>query len=211
MSILAHKLFDLPDSTWKEANIAKEANTSLASLLDKNPFLDPYKCKHWIESLAMISNHDFTYGGYLENRVLLWRGSYLKKDHAYHLGVDYNVPAGTEVFFPWNAEVIEWELNKDQECGWGGRLIVKTGDVYAIFGHINAYWDVKPGCKFNAGRILGVVSNIDQNGGWYPHLHLQYMSASCFEKYRDKTEQIDGYGEKYIGCSLDYPNPEFYI
>jgi len=206
--MLAKSLFlDFSELKWVKINLAKDSAIPLLKG-HPNPLLNPSTCEKWVKALTAIHNASFTYGGYLENREELWRGSYLKGGGAYHLGVDYNVPDGTWIYSCWDGEIVDrWE-DPDKEFGWGGRLIIKTADKYVVLGHLQIYSSPRIGCQIKQGELIGVTAHPLWNGDWYPHLHLQYLSLECFERYSLRLTELDGYSRMYDGIEKDYPNPE---
>ena len=98
------KIFpDLLNAKWEEVNLDAHAQEEIRD--EKNPLLDPVACDSWVTGIAKRYGADYTYGGYLEDRAYLWRGHYLPKGPQEHLGIDYNVPAGTKVALLQDAEV----------------------------------------------------------------------------------------------------------
>lgn len=190
---------------WRQINLDEYAQADFPVRTHKvNPLLDPSFCTDWVAKLAPSKSVDYTYGGYMEDRRHLWRGSYLNPARSIHYGVDLNVcHFGGEIHCPRPFRVIEMFHNADQQGGWGGRLTVETDRGIVIFAHIEFSMFMKPGRSYKAGDVIGTsVSPSYSNGGWYPHLHLQGLRS-----LDQLTSELDGYGRRYKEMEKDYPNP----
>jgi murein DD-endopeptidase MepM/ murein hydrolase activator NlpD len=132
-----------------------------------------------------------TYGGYGENRKDIWKGTYLDDTNNYHhLGCDINVPAGTELIAPFNAEVIDIFEDLDTKIGWGGRVILqrKKDGPFIILAHLNPRTLLKKK-SVKLGDSLGKVGTWPTNGNTFEHLHLQL-------RLTDDFDTMDGYGSE---------------
>lgn len=153
---------------------------------------------------------DHTWGGYLEDRRTLWRDSYLPQNSMIHLGIDFTVPEGTVVHMPVSAKVVRGFNNGDQNHGWGGRVDfwVEEFGLYMILGHLGEGAELStPDLYIGKGHRLGIIGSSAVNGGWFPHLHLQLVSKTEYERYQDPME-IDGYGKLTLDIRARYPNPK---
>lgn len=164
-----------------------------------NPLLDPATCDRMVAEVHQRKGVAWSYGGYLEDRRRLWRGSYLEKTGAFiHLGVDFNVPAGTELVSGHSATVLLVDDDGDRDGGWGTRMIIEPAiaghDIYLIYAHIQNV-RFQAGDEIDAGDVLGEVGGPPDNGNWYPHLHVQSVLPEYFDQVMlDNFEQLDGYG-----------------
>lgn len=201
--MLHHLLFpQYKDRKWKHLNLDEESqqNTNLFT----NPLLDPKTCETWVKGLHARDGIDFSYGGWMEDRMWLWRGHYQKPGHTIHVGVDYNVPPDTPVYLPGPGRLILMEEDPDRTGGWGTRMIFQmgtfeTGTLFVTFAHLwNAYGFV--GRSYEKGHMLGEVGSYPHNGNWFPHLHVQVQ-----RKY-DPT--ADGYQRYTEQLESEFPNPE---
>src|SRR3954470_6119082 len=100
-------------------NFFAGGDTLVFCYLDLNDFY----CKHWKEisptnnpqpeqiqrALFRYDRRDWTtYGGYGEDRRNIWDKTYLKETKQFiHLGVDIQMPKGTEVIAPFDAQLID--------------------------------------------------------------------------------------------------------
>lgn len=184
-----------------------------------SPLLDPALCAQFIGELHREKGVDWSYGGYLENRSRLWRGSYLEKSGAFiHLGVDFNVPQGTPFSTEYDASVVLVDDDGDMDGGWGQRMFLKpflpvgkedVVSVVLIFAHLQNV-RVRPGCAVQAGTVLGEVGGPPQNGNWAPHLHIQALRYDAFARIlTEDFDNLDGYGQpdKLAELAVLFPNP----
>ena len=193
-----HQLI-FPDikGTWGHVNLATEA----LSTEEPNPLLDPDVSRLWKADIHRKHQIDFSYGGYLEDRSRLWRGSYLQPGCAWHLGIDYTVPEGTPVRLPFDATLRTLSLCPEK-WGWGGKAVFQLpSGLFAIFGHLDLGVS-SLGSRFSAGDLIGTVAPSERNGGWAPHLHVQFVSR------RLDPDAVDGYSALYPGIERDFPLPK---
>jgi murein DD-endopeptidase MepM/ murein hydrolase activator NlpD len=205
--ILCDLLFpQLKDAAWGRIDInalAEEVVQLLPDSLDcspegANPFLNPVLCEKWLNLVHKIKEVDYSWGGYLEDRSQVWSGHYHKRGEVIHLGVDFYVPVGVEVYMPIDGDLCWSQQDPDQNGGWGGKLIFRTQAGYLVFGHLKEISDSFP--RFvKKGEVIGKIAEADKNGGWSPHLHVQLM--------KEFKPEVDGYGPKYDGMELDFLNP----
>jgi hypothetical protein len=169
--------------------------------IEPNPLLNPYRCEEWLAKLSFLNRIDFSYGGYMEDRSFLWRGSYLNPKKSIHLGVDVNfLKPGKSIYCPLNFIVKEIFHDTDQNGGWGDRVLVETENGLVIFAHLKAE-KLVIGQKYLKGSPVGVLASPHENGGWFTHLHLQGIKDLA------QMNGIDGYGEKSDLNEVNYPNP----
>lgn len=192
----------LADKNWAEINLNEWAKKLTLSPGSPNPLLNPEYCEKWVNNLHKQQGINFSYGGYMEDRSILWAGHYHQPDSMIHLGVDYNVPPTTHVTLPFDAALVCTEEDPDKVGGWGYRAIYKTKDCYVIFAHLE-YVNGLVGSYYRKGHHVGSVGSHRVNGGWYPHLHVQ-----CMQEY---DLSVDGYGSSRWGLEQDYPNPELLV
>lgn len=195
-------LFPNLKGKWGEINlneIAKDLSGLLSPMLDQdeNPFLDPDVCENWKNFIHKVKGIDYSFGGYMEDRSVVWSGHYHEPGHVTHLGVDFYVPEGSLVFLPVEAELISSEVDEDQNGGWGGKLVFRWKHGYFILAHLKGI--ITATQDYGVGRVVGVIAEPEKNGNWSPHLHLQ-----CMTTY---NPSVDGYAKYYDGIEKDFPNP----
>jgi murein DD-endopeptidase MepM/ murein hydrolase activator NlpD len=187
--------------------------------VDPRSFADANFCARFIDELHKRRNIDASLGGYLEDRAFLWQGTYLGgTDRALHLGIDFNVAEGSGVATPFDGVVILIDDDTPDRFGWGPRVFLECYEtempkgpvryVY-IFAHL-ADILVTAGSETTAGQIIAAVGAPPNNGGWFPHLHLQKVRGETFDRYRaSDLMELDGYGLRSEVHELerDFPNP----
>ena len=179
-----------------------------------NPLLDPGICGQMVAQAHQRAGVAWSYGGYLENRSRLWRGSYLEKSGNFmHLGVDFNVPQGTAIVANFSAGLVVVDNDHDPDGGWGERIILRPDgleqDVLLIYAHLQEI-RFKPGDRIPAGAVLAEVGGPPHNGNWHPHLHVQAIRRAQFEAVLvNQFQELDGYGHPSEQASLSqsFPDP----
>jgi murein DD-endopeptidase MepM/ murein hydrolase activator NlpD len=168
------------------------------STTEANPLLDPIVCNQMVEELHEELGLSYSFGGWLEDRSALWRGSYLDQKEAYlHLGVDFNVPAGTMVAAEQEAEVLRIDCDVPEEGGWGTRVILKPkeGTEVLLYAHLDADVSCHVGDRLKVGDEFAKVGTAPFNGGWFSHLHVQCVDETFFqESLKNNLKDLDGYG-----------------
>ena len=182
-----------------------------------NPLLDPNICSEMIRAAHQNMETDFSHGGWLEPRHVLWRGSYLdEKETHIHLGIDINVPKGTPVAVNLDATVLRIDCDTPEEHGWGTRVIVQPhhAPVVLIYAHLSPAVRVQIGETIRANTIIGDVGAPENNGGWFPHLHVQAVTTPHYkELLKDDLRNLDGYGalNEQADLSTLFPDPSPWI
>jgi len=102
----------------------------------------------------------------------------------HHLGVDISLPEATSVHAPYEGTVWAAGYAADQ-LDYGGYVILQhtipSGEpFYSLYGHLDAesLKGLQAGAKVAAGDKIGALGAYSQNGGWWPHLHLQLMTET---------------------------------
>lgn len=198
-------------------NLDREARRRLDELgtppEERNPLLDPGTCLAFVRDCHRRYGLDASYGGWLEDRRALWRGSYLDEDHRYlHLGIDVNVPAGTSIALPRRSAVVRVDDDHPEPYGWGSRLILRPEgmETVLILAHLSPDIRIGPGDTLEAGELVGRVGDHPRNGGWFPHLHVQLVELRHFEiLLANGLRDLDGYGLPEDGdrLAVQFPNP----
>jgi hypothetical protein len=208
--MLVHLLFPDLKGKYKPLNLNQHAEEDTINWYSNsdhhNDLLNPYLCELWVNKLHKLYGCEYSFGGWLEDRSVLWRGHYHQRGHTIHLGVDYNVPAGTSVHAPFDSEVVHSYCDCDVDGGWVGRLMFASDEGFYIMGHLCRNELPRKGTKFKQGEFIERIASYPENGNWYPHLHLQRISAPCLSRFLD-WDKIDGYSNMYDGIENDYPNP----
>lgn len=141
----------------------------------------------------------YSFGGYLEDRRSLWRGSYLTDETALHLGIDVNVPANSTIGVIAPAMLVHHTHDIDQSGGWGGvsffELKQPLGDItHFLYAHLRRGGPLVPvGSEVLPGQPVAVLGPDTDNGGWYQHLHVQAMTKAAWAQTRGDLALFDGY------------------
>lgn len=143
-------------------------------------------------------NHLPCYGGFLEDRSVLWRG-FEESKKMIHLGIDINnLMPGFRVTTPCKSKVIHLHVDNLEYNGWGGRIILELetsylGCKYLMYGHL-AHTNLPiVGTLFEAKDTVGYIGDYDENGGWFYHLHVQLITDHHFNMHKDDLSKLDGY------------------
>ncbi len=180
-----------------------------------NPLVDPKHCQQMVDAAHRRLGVAWSYGGYLEVRGNLWRGSYLDETGKYlHLGVDCNAPCGTKVGAPCDATVVFVDDDPDQDGGWGQRIFLRpkrgiASSVLFILAHLQNV-AVQAGMQVTRKAILAEVGGPPDNGNWHEHLHVQAILVDLFHEILvERFHELDGYGHPRDAEALkrDYPDP----
>jgi murein DD-endopeptidase MepM/ murein hydrolase activator NlpD len=184
-----------------------------------NTLLDTAVFQTMVDEVHRRHAVDWSYGGYLEDRRYILRGTYLEASGNFlHLGVDMNVPYGTSVAATFPASVMLVDDDQDQDGGWGPRVFLKpegpdAPDVVFIYAHLERP-RYKPGDVLAPGTVFASVGGPPHNGNWFPHLHVQAIRESLFRQILlDRFRELDGYGPPSERPTLesDFPNPLPYL
>lgn len=98
-----------------------------------------------------------------------------------HIGLDLFLPAGEPVFAPVDGVVV-CAADNAGDRNYGPTVILKHDILpeltfYTLYGHLSrqSIQTLKPGDTLKAGDRFATLGNLDENGGWSPHLHFQIM------------------------------------
>ena len=177
---------------------AKEFRTK-HGLNKPNPLNDPQTCASMLDEFHQRLGLRWSYGGWLEDRRDLWAGSYLEKEQNFvHLGIDFNVPAGSLVEVDHLVKVIRIDTERPPQIGgWGTRVtveLVEQRGIYLIYAHLEARPLCTHGEILKPGTRFGAVGHAPENGNWYPHLHFQVIDKNCPQAFQFDWSTYDGYG-----------------
>jgi murein DD-endopeptidase MepM/ murein hydrolase activator NlpD len=202
----------LTGNRWTRVDLDALARAEFPDTATSNPLNDPWTCDSWVRTVTARLGADHSWGGWLEDRSHLWRGHYLPPGGAIHLGIDLNVPAGTTVLTPLGGVVVHAAPCRALGGGWGGWFVLRAdtprdGAAYLLFAHLAHRGLPQRGQTFAERAPVGVVGMPDENGGWYPHLHLQALSEAAWEAVQHAPDTLlDGYG--YASDSLRHLFPD---
>ena len=165
----------------------------------KSPLLNADALDRLLRRLHHRWKAGYSFGGYVEDRRALWRGSYLSDDTALHLGIDVNVPAKTAIALAYGATLVRTTHDPCQDGGWGGVAIFALDQPIANISHVLyahlARGSVRHavGTHIDAGEVVAHLGTSGENGGWYEHLHVQAMTHDAWDQTQGDLEKFDGY------------------
>jgi peptidoglycan LD-endopeptidase LytH len=121
------------------------------------------------------------FGGYLEERSIYQTSEHfgIENPRNIHLGIDLWVDAGTPVFAA-NDGVIHSFAYNNNYLDYGYTLIIfYPGLGHVLYGHLadpkdTFVWEEEKLVK--QGENIALVGPKNENGGWIPHLHLQFIT-----------------------------------
>ncbi len=98
-----------------------------------------------------------------------------------HLGIDVWGPAKTAVYAPYPGRV--HSIGTDPTKGGYGAVIILEHATdqglpfYTLYGHLSAasIKALRAGAQVQSGDLIATFGDIEENGGWPPHLHFQVM------------------------------------
>lgn len=185
----------IPDiRKWEHINLASFASYIKSSSAPQ----------HWLTQIMGIYQGATLFGGYLENRKPLFDNRH-DPEAIIHLGVDFWVPEGTNVFFPYPGEVMYAGPTDTVEGGWGGRVdIYSMGYVY-IFGHLHTPMLARAD-KVVPDMAIGRVAPRAENGGWLPHLHLQVATIGYYSQFPNPRD-MDAYARPSADLATNFMDP----
>lgn len=204
---------ELNGRRWACVGLDALARAEFPDSVTANPLNDPWFCDSWVGRITARLGADHSWGGWLEDRSHLWRGHYLPPGCTVHLGIDLNVPAGTLVLAPLAGEVMHAVPCREQGGGWGGWFVLRAdkppgGVDYLLLGHLAHRGLPQPGDRLTAGASVGTIGTPLENGGWYPHLHLQALSTAAWDAVQhDPDRLLDGYAWPGPDLAGQFPDP----
>lgn len=165
---------------------------------DPNPLLDPAVSDRMVREAHQVLDLDWSYGGWMEDRSDKLRGAYVEATGNFlHLGVDFNVPAGTKVASDDLRLVLRVIPDVPEPGGWGTRVILKSfvKDEVIVYGHLAPNVRCHEGQTVDLNEVFATVGDSAQNGGWFPHLHVQCIEGPYYRAQLNEGElEFDGYG-----------------
>lgn len=178
-----------------------------------SPLLEASKLDRFLRRLHFRWNA-YSFGGYVEDRRELWRGSYLTEDTALHLGNDVNLPAGTRLSVAHPCRLVHHTHDPCQDGGWGGVVFFELDQpIGAITHFLYAHLKNEPphlplGTSVSPGDVVGVLGAPHENGGWYAHLHVQALTRAAWDRTQGDLSKFDGYAPvRYSSGHPEFPDP----
>lgn len=181
---------------------------------------DPFVAHQMEEDTHARLSLRWSYGGWMEDRSVLRRGSYLDREKLYlHLGIDVNVNPGTMVHTTTQGVLVYAGNDKNSfgAGGWGNHCILYMADLRTalLYAHLGYVGQGMIGMEVAPGTPLATVGDVHENGGWRPHLHMQLvrMPPECdrwtTKRWEYFSQEIDGYArlDSLHESARRYPDP----
>jgi hypothetical protein len=214
---------DLQSLRWSELSLADHAYNHLLAewvidtgwrFLKDNPLIVFEYCEAFVQRIHTLLQNDYSFGGWWEDRSILWKGSYLDKTENYiHLWIDINTPAPMTVVSPFHWKVILSDDDAPLHHGWWNFYILES-DIpnknYLLLAHL---WDTRTKKVWDKVTKWEIIWNIwkkEHNGGWFEHLHVQAIQKTLIDTLLQtgKIDDLDGYGNIHdTTLAKIYPNP----
>jgi murein DD-endopeptidase MepM/ murein hydrolase activator NlpD len=135
----------------------------------------------------------FGIGGYDEQRILYKSSTLFTPPPVFnngkeniteprniHLGIDIWGDEGTKVYAPLGGMIHSFAFN-NHPGDYGPTIVLlhqlEGRPFYTIYGHLSVkdIEGLKEGAYISRGEVIGHFGNVEENGGWPPHLHFQVI------------------------------------
>lgn len=149
---------------------------------DKIP-TDIGKAVSWFEALRENNDAAYLYGGYREVRNLYNTFQLFNNQGSLrnlHLGIDVWGNPQTRVYSPWGGMVHSFKYNSNPG-DYGSTIILQHQteaiNFYTLYGHLSlkSLEDIELGRFITRGVPFAQLGEIEENGGYPPHLHFQII------------------------------------
>lgn len=142
----------------------------------------------WLNNKMEVEGAKYAIGLYGEDRSCYTSANFVDtasgEPRSVHMGIDLFVPAETPLFVPIKGKVFSVHDNAGA-LDYGPTIILEhkvpdTGiSFFTLYGHLarKSLSMIRVGDEINAGQQIGFIGDLDVNGGWTPHLHLQVMTS----------------------------------
>jgi hypothetical protein len=196
--IVLQKLFPHASASFGIVNLDEEVERFHQEEDSKLDPLVPENTQQIINCVHQREKVEWSFGGWMENRSYMWKGSYLDEGKKYiHLGIDFNLPAHTWVTIPFDGEILHVDTKNEADLDWGTRIFTQpyNSDKVFIFAHLDPQVNVQRGQFLPARALMARLGSSDVNGHVFPHLHLQVMTRAAYDYHQGSDfAELDGYG-----------------
>ncbi|CAN5173272.1 hypothetical protein BH09BAC6_BH09BAC6_22760 [soil metagenome] len=150
---------------------------------DWDTIADSHKFSLWINEKLSAGNCRYGIGGYMEHRTIYARSKHFDTEgepRRLHLGVDIWGAAGIPVYSPLDGIVHSFQ-NNSTFGDYGPTIILQHNldglTLYSLYGHLSrkSLVGLSAGLSVKADQQIATLGQINENGGWPPHLHFQLM------------------------------------
>lgn len=140
---------------------------------------------NYMDDLLKSKKAKFGIGGYMENRTVYARSEHFgnsddEEPRRLHLGVDIWGAVHTPVYAFMDAKIHSFAFNNN--FGDYGATIILEHELegftfYSLYGHLSLenIQNIAKGDEIKKGQQFCDFGNVEENGSWPPHLHLQLM------------------------------------
>ena len=138
----------------------------------------------YVKKILEKNNAKIAFGGYGERRAIYTQSAHFNDDNnprCIHLGIDFWMAAHSPVYVPLDGKIHSFKYN-DQPLDYGATIITEhrlnDKTFWLLFGHLSliSLENLAVGQKINRGDTLATLGEPHENGGWFPHLHLQCIT-----------------------------------
>jgi hypothetical protein len=163
------------------------------------PFKDPVVTHQMEEEYHRYLGLDWSYGGWMEDRSNIRRGTYLEKDKLWiHTGIDVNHNPGIRVLSLADGPIVYQGTDAPLVGGWGYhviQIINFRGRPHAlVYAHLAKHLPHATGVRVTKGVWIGTIGNSTVNGVWRPHLHLNlFADIDDVTDWENFSNTMDGY------------------
>jgi murein DD-endopeptidase MepM/ murein hydrolase activator NlpD len=137
---------------------------------------------HFLEEFKKENSCILPYGGYGEKRNFYGSGLFQSDSiiRDIHLAIDVWSLANTPIYAPLAGSVFSMAYNNNG-LDYGYTLILKhqfdETKFYSLYGHLSSsiydFWKIGQGVK--SGELMAHFGEMNENGGWSPHVHFQLI------------------------------------
>lgn len=155
---------------------------------------DNRKLNEKLSSLIAQSSKDVCLGKYNEARAIYTTSAFQEPGNdsprwrTIHLGLDFFCISGTSVHAIWDGVIHSFSNNK-ADRDYGPTIIIehsvaKDLTFYTLYGHLSeaSLHNMVVGKRIIRGEVIATIGDLQENGGWTPHLHFQVLLETLGKK-----------------------------
>lgn len=172
--------------------------------------------QRYIDTTLAKAGRTWGLGGYGEDRFLYEKSELFRSSSEYrsiHLGLDIELPAGTEIYAPIDGQIHSFQ-NNAHFLDYGPTIILEhsvDGVVFwTLYGHLSlesldGLLERKP---IISGTRIATLGAPPVNGSWPPHLHFQLIGDLMGKKGDYPGVATPSERERYLSVC---PDPEILL
>jgi murein DD-endopeptidase MepM/ murein hydrolase activator NlpD len=133
------------------------------------------------KTVHSLDTFPYSIGKYNEDRVGLYtQDLFQSQSHprTIHVGIDFGMPPSSPIYMLMDGQIIA--QGERASIGDYGHVIITAHKIenfifYLLHGHLSSksIHQYQVGDQIKKGEILAWIGAQGENGGWFPHLHLQ--------------------------------------